>query len=96
MLDGSRLSSLVWTGHLELLSFDSAPKIFLHSRVHAGSGQHFLGLTRTLDCSGDTTDLPFPWKRAGGKKNQPEMCSFKTFCVAVHGLLRGVCSGREW
>jgi len=36
MLDGSRFSSLVWTGNLELLSFDSAPKIFLYSCVAAG------------------------------------------------------------
>lgn len=35
MLDGSRFSSRVWTGNLELLSFDSVPKIFLYSRVDA-------------------------------------------------------------
>lgn len=33
MLDGSRFSSLVWTGNLELLSFDIVPKIFLYSCV---------------------------------------------------------------
>lgn len=49
MLEGSRFSSLVWTGNLELLSFDSVPKIFLYSRVEAGSAQHFLGLTLTLE-----------------------------------------------
>lgn len=35
MLDGSRFSSLVWTGNLELLSFDNVPKIFLYSCVDA-------------------------------------------------------------
>lgn len=49
VLDGSRFSSLVWTGNLELLSFDSVPKIFLYSCVDPGSGQHFLGLTHTLE-----------------------------------------------
>lgn len=49
MLEGSRFSSLVWTGNLELLSFDSVPKIFLYSRVEAESAQHFLGLTLTLE-----------------------------------------------
>ena len=36
MLDGSRFPSLVWTGNLELLSFDSVPKVFLYSCVDAG------------------------------------------------------------
>lgn len=35
VLDGSSSSSLVWTGNLELLSFDSVPKVFLYSCVDA-------------------------------------------------------------
>lgn len=35
MLDGSSSSSLVWTGNLELLSFDSVPKVLLCSCVDA-------------------------------------------------------------
>lgn len=96
MLDGSRFSSLVWTGNLELLSFDGIPKIFLYSCVSAGSVQHFFGLTRTLESAQAALVTPRIYLSHGkeqvthGGKKQPKMCSFKLFCVTVHGLA-GTC-----
>lgn len=93
MLDGSRFSSLVWTGNLELLAFDSVPKILLYSCVHAGSGQHFLGLTRTLESAQAALVTPRIYLSHGKEqveKNQPKKCNFRTFCVTIHGLA-GTC-----
>lgn len=102
MLDGSRFSRPVWTGNLELVSFDSVPKIFLDSRVDGRSGQHFLGLTRTLEQAQAALAAPRIYLshrkkqvvEAGVGKKQPKMCSFNVFCVTVHGLA-GTCVQRQ-